>query len=99
MQRNTGCDSNQAALTDQDRMEDLLSQEKYLISSYSTFIPEASCPQLRQALTANLTDCLENQYTVFDQMSQKGWYPTKPAALPEVEAARQKFAQLRAQMG
>ena len=31
-------------LTDQDRMEDLLAQEKYLIDGYSTFIPEAACP-------------------------------------------------------
>ena len=37
-----------SVLSDQDMMEDLLTQEKYLISSYSTFLPEATCPQLRQ---------------------------------------------------
>lgn len=97
MQRND-CACKQATLTDQDRMEDLLSQEKYLINSYGSLIPEASCPQLRQALTANLTDCIQNQYAVFDQMNQMGWYPTKPAPMPEIESARQKLAAIRRQL-
>ena len=99
MQRNNNCNCNQAALTDQDRMEDLLSQEKYLINAYGTFIPEATCPQLRQVLTANFNDCVQNQYTVFDQMNQMGWYPVKPAPMPEIDAARQKFASLKQQLG
>jgi len=86
-------------LTDQDRLEDMLSQEKYLIGAYSTFIPEATCPQLRQVLTANLNDCAQNQYAIFDQMNQMGMYPVKPAPAQEIDAARQKFAQLKQQMG
>lgn len=85
-------------LTDQDRMEDLLSQEKFLIGSYSTFIPEAACPELRQVLTTNFTDCVQNQYTVFDQMSKLGWYPTKTAPQQEVDAAKQKFQNLKGQL-
>jgi spore coat protein CotF len=98
MQRNTSA-VNQMNLTDQDRLEDMLSQEKYLIGAYSTFIPEATCPQLRQVLTANFNDCVQNQYTVFDQMNQMGMYPVKPAPMQEIDAARQKFAQLKQQMG
>ncbi len=98
-QNNCHCGNQQAALNDQDRMEDLLSQEKYLINAYGTFIPEATCPQLRLVLTANFNDCVQNQYTVFDQMNQMGWYPTKPAPMPEIDAARQKFAQLKQQLG
>ena len=41
-------------MNDQDRMQDLLAQEKYLIDGYATFIPEASCPDLRQVLNENL---------------------------------------------
>ncbi|MBO4886362.1 MAG: spore coat protein [Clostridia bacterium] len=82
-------------LNDQDKLEDLLSEEKYLISAYGTFIPEASCPQLRQVLTQNLNGCVENQYAVFDQMSRMGWYPTKDAPAADVTAARDKFSQLQ----
>ena len=97
MQQNNHC--TQAALSDRDRLEDLLSQEKYLINAYGTFVPEATCPQLRQVLTANLTDCIQNQYTLFDQMNQMGWYPVKPAPTQDIDAARQKFAQMKQQMG
>ncbi|NLG25940.1 MAG: spore coat protein [Clostridiales bacterium] len=89
----------QVEFTDQDRLDDLLSQEKQLISAYSTFIPEASCPQLRQVLTDNFNGCVQNQFTVFDQMSQMGWYPTKPAPVPDIQAARQKFQQMKQQIG
>ncbi len=88
-----------AVLSEQDIMEDLLTQEKYLISSYSTFLPEATCPQLRQVLTDNFYECASSQYNVFDRMNQMGWYQTKNAPAPEIQAARQKFQQMKSQMG
>lgn len=48
-------------LSQQDRMEDLLSEEKHLIDIYATMIPESSCPVLRQVLTENLNGCINNQ--------------------------------------
>ena len=83
------------SLTDQDRMEDLLTSEKYLIGAYSTFIPEAVCPQLKNVLTDNFNGCVHNQTEIFDKMNQLGWYPAKNAPKPEVEAARQKFRQMK----
>lgn len=99
MMQRTVNESQQMNLTDQDRLEDMIAQEKYLLGAYSTFIPEATCPQLRQVLTANFTDCVQNQYAVFDQMNQMGLYPVKPAPMQEIDEARQKFAQLKQQMG
>lgn len=86
-------------LNDQQRMEDLLTQEKYMISSYSSFLPEASCPQLRQVLTENLNQSAQSQFTVYSQMDQMGWYPAKPAQQADVTAAQQKFAQMKSQIG
>ena len=91
--------ANGACFSDQDRMEDLLAQEKYLIDSYSTFIPEASCPELRQVLNENLNGCFNNQYTVFDKMNQLGWYPTKNAPQADIDEAKQKSGQLMQQLG
>jgi spore coat protein CotF len=85
-------------LTDQDRMEDLLTQEKYLISTYSSFIPEATCQQLKSVLTSNFDGCVQNQTDLFSKMSQLGRYPVKSAPKPEVEAARQKYQQLKQQI-
>ncbi len=85
-------------LNDQDKIADLLAEEKYLIGGYGTFIPEAACPQLRQVLTQNLTECVQNQYAIFDQMNQLGWYPTKDAPVADVNAAREKFQQMQQQL-
>ena len=89
---------NVCSLTDQDRMEDLLTSEKYLISAYSSFIPEATCPQLKSVLSDNFNGCVLNQAEIFDKMSQLGWYPLKSAPKPEVDAARQKYQQLKQQI-
>ena len=86
-------------LSEQDMMHDMLSEEKTLLSNYGTFIPEAACPQLRQVLTQNFTDCAQNQYDIFDRMNQLGWYPTKAAQAADVSAARDKFNQLRQTLG
>ena len=91
--------STTAVFIDQDRMEDLISQEKFLIDGYSTFIPEADCPELRQVLTENLNGCCNSQYAVFDQMRTLGWYPSKPAPQADIDEARTKSDQLRNQLG
>ena len=93
------CSNGSCTFTDQDRMEDLLAQEKYLIDGYATFIPEASCPELRNVLSDNLNGCFNDQYTVYDKMSNLGWYPTKNAPQVEIDEAKQKFSQLGQQLG
>lgn len=90
--------SNVCQLTDQDRMEDMLTQEKYLMSVYSSFIPEATCPQLKGVLTENFNGCVQNQTEIFEKMSSLGWYNVKSAPMPEIDAARQKFKQLKQQI-
>lgn len=90
--------SKVCCLTDQDRMEDMLTSEKYLINVYSSFIPEAACPQLKNVLSDNFNGCVLNQTEIFDRMSQKGWYPLKTAPKLDVDEARQKFQQLKQQI-
>lgn len=90
--------ANGSCFSDQDRMEDLIAQEKFLIDGYSTFIPEATCPALRQVLAENLDGCFNDQFAVFEKMRQLGWYPGKEADRADVDQARQKFAQLQQQL-
>ena len=85
-------------LTDQDRIEDMITSEKYLLNAYSSFIPEAACHQLKSVLVDNFSGCAQNQTELFDKMNQLGWYPLKNAPKPEVDAAKQKFQQLKNQM-
>jgi spore coat protein CotF len=54
-------------LNEQDMMEDLLTQEKYLISSYSPPSARSHLSALRQVLTDNFNECATSQYSVFDR--------------------------------
>ena len=85
-------------MSEQDLMDDLLSTEKQMVSSYSTLICEASCPNLRQVLGNNLNESIHNQFQVYQQMEQHGWYPTKIAQPQDVTQAKQKFQQMKNQL-
>ena len=84
--------------TDQDMIGDLLAQEKQLISTYGTYVSEGSCPNLRQVLTTNLEQTVQDQFHVFQQMQQRGWYQTKPVQQQDLQMAKQKFTQSKSQM-
>lgn len=90
--------NQQIIMTDEDQLTDLLTQEKQMISTYGAMVAEASCQNLRGVLTNNLSDTVTDQFQVFSQMRQRGWYPGKDAPTPEVEAAKQKFSQMKQQM-
>ncbi len=85
----------QANLSEKDLLNDLLNQEKMMISSYATFVTEASCPNLRQVLTTQLNETATNQYQIFDQMRQRGYYATKDAPTADVTQAKEKMSQMK----
>jgi len=90
--------ANQQQLTEQEILNDMLLQEKHMSSAYTTYVTEASCPNLRNLLTQNLTDIFNEQYQVFDTMRQKGMYQVKDAQTNEVQQAKQQFQQMWQQM-
>ena len=57
----------QANMSEQDLLNDLLNQEKQMISSYSLYIQEASCENLRKVLTSQFNQTCKDQYQVFDR--------------------------------
>lgn len=85
----------QPNMSEQDLMNDLLNQEKQLMSSYSTYISEASCENLRKVLINQFNQTSQDQYQVFDQMRQKGYYQGKDAQPQEVQQAKDKFRNMQ----
>jgi len=81
-------------MNDKEMMQDLLTSEKQVISSYSTGITESSCMNLRNTLVGNFKNAQEIQYKVFDSMKQKGWYPTKDAPANEVQQLKDESNQM-----
>ena len=90
--------NNQSNLSEQDLLNDLLNEEKQLMGLYSTSISEAACPELRTLLINQFQQVSCDQYSVFDWMSKKGFYPVKQAQQAEVEQAKQKLTQMQKQL-
>lgn len=81
----------QPDLTEQELLSDLLNQEKQLMLSYATHIQEASCTNLRKLLTSQFNQTSQDQFAVFDQMRQKGYYQTSDASGKDVQRIKNAF--------
>lgn len=90
--------NNQPTLSEQELMNDLLTSEKQVISSYSVGITETSCQNLRNTLIGNFKSAQDVQYKVFDIMKQKGWYQTKDAPSADVQQLKSKANQWSGQL-
>ncbi len=88
----------QPNLTEQDLLTDLLNQEKQLMSLYATGIQEASCRNLRKLLTTQFTQTSQDQYEIFDQMREKGYYQTKDASTQEVQQVKNTFKNVQSEL-
>lgn len=86
-------------LSEQDIMTDALNTEKLSITSYGSYLAEATCPQLRQELNQIINDNQQVQYEIFDQMRQRGWYQTKNVQMNEVQQAVTKLGQTKQSLG
>lgn len=83
---------------DRDRINDILSYEKYLTSGYNTGLNEMQNPRLRQKIGMMLQDAHQTQFQLFDLMFQKGWYKMKAADTQEISQAQQQFANYKTQL-
>lgn len=77
---------------------DLLNTEKQIIGAYSTAISESSCGNMRQVMVQNAKETIDDQFTIFNMMINKGYYQTKDAPEQEVQQAKQKYQQLQSQL-
>jgi len=86
-------------LNEQDMMTDALNTEKLSITSYGSYLAEATCPQLRQEINQIIAENQQVQYEIYDAMKQKGWYQSKNAEMNELQQAVQKLGQLKQGIG
>ena len=90
---------HEAKLSEQELLADLLNQEKRMVKDYAGNITESSNVSLRRLMTGNMTECSQDQFSIFDQMSQRNMYPTKPAQQQQIQTAVQNVGKLRQQTG
>jgi len=89
---------DQTAMNEKEMLDDLLNGNKQLAGLYTTAITESSCQNMRQVLQSNMEQVCCDQYQIFDQMCNKGYYTAKEAPPAEVQQAKQKFSQMQSQL-
>lgn len=85
---------HQTQLKEKDILMDMLAQEKFLMGLYATNITESNCTQMRDMFLNHLDQLSQDQYQIFEQMNQKGYYPIKPAQPQDIQEAKQQAQQL-----
>ena len=92
--QNTAC----SQWNDRCMMDDMMQTAKKLAVDYGTFICEGSTQPLRQVLTTNMDQLVQDQYQIFDQMRQRGWYQPAAAETQKIQQTRQRFTQQKNQL-
>ncbi|MCZ0756697.1 spore coat protein [Anoxybacillus sp. J5B_2022] len=78
-------------MNERDFLNDMLTTEKYMTSSYSTFLHEASHQQLYQDVLNIFTETQNCQRELYNLMFRKGWYKLEPANEQQLQQAYQQF--------
>ena len=88
--------NTQPNMTEQELLNDLLNQGKaaYVIVC-DVYPEEASCENLRKVLTNQFNQTSQDQYQVFGQMRQKGYYQPKDASAQEVQQTKDNFRNIQ----
>lgn len=94
----TGLNWKDPNVNDRDRMQDLLSTEKYLTNSYDTAMNEASHEALFQVFKQNHSKCQDLERQVYTTMFTKGWYRLPVADAQSVADAFNKSRELQSQL-
>lgn len=78
-------------MNERDFINDLLSTEKYMKSSYDTAINEASHQELYQDILSIYNETAEMQRNLYNLMFQKGWYSLEKAETQKISQSHQQF--------
>lgn len=78
-------------LNEKDAIMDMLESEKQLISFYATALFEGSSKNLRKGFSSHLNTVAENQYSLYSQLSSRGYYTPAPAQKQMIDQTVETF--------
>lgn len=85
-------------LNEKDALQDMLESEKQLMTIYTTALFEGSTKSMRKNFSTNLMGVAENQYTLFTQMSTRGYYQPQPANKNLIDTANETYKKQKSQL-
>lgn len=78
-------------MSDRDIMENILMTTKGVCDLYLHGSIESATPNVHQAFSTALNDSLCMQSSIYQKMSEKGWYTTQQAQQPQLQQVKQKY--------
>lgn len=78
-------------MDDKNLMEGILLLEKGVCDLYMHGTIESPTSNVHQTFQTALTQSLQMQDTLYDEMAAKGWYPTDRAEMTKISAVKKKF--------
>ncbi len=78
-------------MNDKKLMEELLLLEKGVCDLYLHGAIESATANVHGVFESALDDSLAMQNTIYQKMSEKGWYPATSAEAQQITAVKQKF--------
>ena len=85
-------------LCEKDALQDLLDAEKLLMNYYATALTEGSCRPLRRQILKLYGEHADTQFSVFEQMVQRGYYQTQPAEKMMIDEKTESFTKAKKQL-
>lgn len=85
-------------LNEKDAILDMLESEKQLMSFYTTALFEGSSKSVRKEFSSHLNAVAENQYSLFTQMSSRGYYTPTPAQKQMIDQTNETFKKQQKQL-
>lgn len=85
-------------LNEKDSLQDMLESEKQLMALYTTALFEGSTKSIRKSFSTNLMGVADNQYTLFTQMSTRGYYQPQPANKNLIDTANETYKKQKSQL-
>ena len=85
-------------LNEKDALQDMLESEKQLMTIYTTALFEGSTKAMRKNFSTNLMGVADNQYTLFTQMSTRGYYQPQPANKNLIDTANETYKKQKNQL-
>lgn len=78
-------------MNERDFINDLLTTEKYMTTSYTMALHEASHKGLYEDLMSIFTETQNSQRDLYNLMFQKGWYAIEAADQQKLQQSYQQF--------
>ncbi len=85
-------------LNEKDAIQDMLESEKQLISFYATALFEGNSKSVRKEFATHLQSVADNQYSLFSQMSSRGYYTPAPAEKQQIDTISETYKKQQKQL-